>query len=471
MARKIHMFYRRLAASLQIVGLLVSSSLMYATKTDAQNTGTTNVEFNQVLQLERKKRTHKQTKSTDITRMTETTTQNSAHTHQSSDLSRVDKFLSRGALKEADQTLASLIAKDAHDDQARFELGLVQFLEAVQELAQDLYRFGLKSSSTLNLPILRIPLPENTTPELLTYEQARNIMLRFLNNLMRCESTLAQINRRDVKVPLHFGLVRLDLNGDGQCSDDETLWRLYSQLNHRYDVTAEKAETFYIKFDRGDVHWLRGYCHLLSSICEIYLAHDTRETFERTAHLFFTRVDSPYSFLVRGKHTRSIGGDTQVIDIVALIHLIRWRVVEPVRMTAALAHLEAVVDQSHESWKHIMAETDDDHEWLPNPKQTGVIPGVHVTQEMVDSWQYMMTQAGKVLRGELLVPFWRAEDARGINVRRVFLEQKQFDLVLWVQGTEAAPYLEEGTSTDPDLWPRLQRAFGRDFPGFAIWFN
>jgi hypothetical protein len=26
-----------------------------------------------------------------------------------------------------------------------------------------------------------------------------------------------------------------------------------------------------------------------------------------------------------------------------------------------------------------LAETDDDHEWIPNPKQTGAIPGVTVT--------------------------------------------------------------------------------------------
>jgi hypothetical protein len=42
---------------------------------------------------------------------------------------------------------------------------------------------------------------------------------------------------------------------------------------------------------------------------------------------------------------------------------------------------------------------------------------------------------------------------------------------MWIQGTGAAPYLEEGTLTDKAVWDRLVRVFQGEFIGFAFWFN
>jgi hypothetical protein len=42
---------------------------------------------------------------------------------------------------------------------------------------------------------------------------------------------------------------------------------------------------------------------------------------------------------------------------------------------------------------------------------------------------------------------------------------------VWVQGTAAAPYLEEGERTSFETWSRIQRIFRGGFIGFALWFN
>ena len=60
---------------------------------------------------------------------------------------------------------------------------------------------------------------------------------------------------------------------------------------------------------------------------------------------------------------------------------------------------------------------------------------------------------------------------RGINIRKVFTEPREFDLVLWVQGSGASPYLERGPMTKPEFWRRLMGTFRGNFIGFAIWFN
>ena len=63
---------------------------------------------------------------------------------------------------------------------------------------------------------------------------------------------------------------------------------------------------------------------------------------------------------------------------------------------------------SREAWKSYLAETDDDHEWIPNPKQNTVMPGGKVTGEMVKGWLEFLDEAEAILAGKKLVPFWRA---------------------------------------------------------------
>lgn len=394
----------------------------------------------------------------------------------------VEKYLLDGRLKEGDVALSNYLKEHASDDQARFGLGVLQFLRAVECLGQSLTRYGVRThkNSGFILPFLRLPATTNENCQKIDYLQARKIIDTFQKQLMQAEATLSPISDAEVKLPLHFGMIKLDLNGTGsrapsiQADDSRSLWKVYAKLTNNTNIPIEKAEQFFIKFDRGDVHWLRGYCHLLSSMCDIYLAHDSKDLFDRTAHLFFTKVDSPYAFLSKAKPIRSIGaGDLEIFDLIAFVHLIRCDVIEPKRMASALNHLQAVIEQSRETWKWIMSEEDDDHEWLPNPRQTGVIPNARVTEQMVAAWAGIMSESERILSGELLIPFWRGSesDRRGINLRKVFLEPRQFDLVLWVQGSAAAPYLEEGKLSRGQTWRDLRGEFGNHFPGFALWFN
>jgi hypothetical protein len=299
-------------------------------------------------------------------------------------------------------------------------------------------------------------------------------MKTFNDDLTKAESTLARIHDEEVKLPLHFGQIRLDLNGDGKAEVDETLWKIYAQLNAaaRDQVTAEASKAFLIAFDRADVAWLRGYCHLLMAMCESVLAYDFHELFDYSGCLFYPKAETSFPFLRRDgeKHPLEFSFEN-LVDVVAMIHMFRMPVSEPARMKLALEHLESMIALSRESWKFILAETDDDHEWVPNTKQHSVMPGGAVTIEMVKGWLEFLDEAKALLKGEKLVPFWRKGDDRGVNLRRVFTEPTMFDLVLWIQGTAAAPYLEKGPKTQPETWRRLQTIFQGQFIGFAFWFN
>jgi hypothetical protein len=386
----------------------------------------------------------------------------------------VEKFLLEGKLADGRRALEEHLREHPADDQARFGLGVLIFLDAVAHLKQSLFHYGLRSHSEISadLPFTRLQVAVNPAPALFSYQDARKLVEDFQKGLLDADRNLALIKSPDVKLPLHFGMIKLNFKDEKHPDGGESLWTVYSRLTNNQNIEEETAKAFYIKFDRGDVHWLRGYCNLLSACCDMYLAYDSKALFEHTAHIFFKKVDSPYKFLTGGKRVHGIGReDLDVVDAIAFIHLINFRISKPEKMHDALHHLEMVVAQSRESWKFIMAETGDDHEWLPNPRQTGVIPGMQVTDEMVTSWAKIMDQSEKLLKGKELIPFWRGTHDSGVNLRKVFLEPGDFDLVLWVQGTDAMPYLETGTLSDGDIWRQARSTFGNRFPGFALYFN
>ena len=191
-----------------------------------------------------------------------------------------ERLLSTGMVSEADSALSEILKAHPDDAEARFGLGVTRFLRAVERLSQSFHRHGLRSGVLGNLvPFARLPMPTNDRPEPIEYADLRNIMQALNEDLAKAESTLSLIGDREVKLPLHFGRIRLDLDGDGKASPDERLWKLYLVLNGqaRNQVTAEQCEAFVIAFDRGDVAWLRGYCHLLMALSESYLAYDGQE--------------------------------------------------------------------------------------------------------------------------------------------------------------------------------------------------
>jgi hypothetical protein len=377
----------------------------------------------------------------------------------------VEAMLVQGKLADAEKQLAAQLQSTPKDDNARFALGAVQTLQAGERLMQSLYRYGLNPRWSTMLPFVRLPVPLNPNPEPLTNEAFRQIIVQLADDLAKVEATLAAVESDNVKLPLHVGMYRLDFDGDGQATDEETLWRIFARIMRR-DVSEETAAGFVIAFDKGDVHWLRGYCRLLSAVCEFHLAYDSSTLHDHAAQLFFPTARVKYEFLTQDRI------QDWVIDLVAFFHELRLPVADAPRMAKSREHLLAVIEQSRLSWKAILAEKDDDREWIPNPSQkSSAIPNARVTQPMVDGWLALMGELEALLIGEKLIPFWRGNETRGVNLKRIFTEPTEFDLVLWIQGTAAVPYLEDGELTQAQFWTRIRNGFQGQLFWFAVWVN
>jgi hypothetical protein len=383
------------------------------------------------------------------------------------EVSYFEPLLVTGKWSAAETQLTAAVAADAKDDNARFALGTMQALRAFEGLVQGLYRYGLDPEWRTSLPMIRLPIPENPNPTPLTNGDFRQLVSNFSAQLAKAEKTLAPIKSPDVKLPLAIGTYRIDLNGDGIASDSESFWGIFSAVVGA-PIAEEDAKAFVIAFDAGDVHWLRGYCHLLQALCDFFLAHDTQKLHDHTAQFFFPTAKVKYPVVL----AKDDDWWNSIADAIAFIHMIQLPVSDAEKLKSSHAHLLEVVAQSRLSWAAIKAETDDDREWIPNSNQkNAAIPGVTISREMIGEWHAVLDEAEAILQGKKLIPYWRPGDDRDLNLKRVFFEPQTFDLVLWVQGSAAVPYLEKGMATSPVMWNRVQRVFGGQLGMFAIWFN
>jgi hypothetical protein len=428
----------------------------------------------------------------------------------------IQQHLYAGKTAEAEAVARGRLTDAPNDDQARFALGAVQFLRAVEHLGQAFHRYGLKSSYSddttglLGLPFLRLPIPENPAPEKVTYEALREVLNALVVDLGTAEQTLGSLKNQTIDLPLNIGLIRLDLDADGAASDEEALWRIFVRVADATWLNEQEAAKLLTDFDGSDVPWLRAYCHLLMAIAEFPLAHDWSDAFEATFHGLFPKLGTPLAALFQkdvewlAKQAKlgaplspKPGEDIQnyyerrrlwiqklkpeeeqryrrvqdgaIADLIAFVHLQHWPVIEPQRMRSVLTHFETMVRLSRENWRRILAETDDRNEWIPNPKQTGVLPRMRVTEDRVAGWQRFLDEFEALLQGKKLLPHYRFD--KGINLRRVFTEPRTFDIVLMIQGTAAVPYLEDGELTTQETWSQITDVFGGDFFRYFIWFN
>lgn len=378
----------------------------------------------------------------------------------------IDQILSSGQFTDGIATLELHLKQSPEDGVARFGLGIARFLQAIESISQklEIYEFRQRPFDREGNESPHLPAPK----ELLSYARLRKIIQELSDDLAQVEMSLKLIGDADVKLPLHVGRIPLKLPGNRGLA----MTLLPVLRNLRLGPPGNEAD-FVICFDRADVDWLRGYCHIMQGLAEFLLAYDSQGLFDVIAHRVFYHVQVPHEFLLEPSRNSNGGffGDPETImDLIAAIHMVRFPVKEPQRMSVSLEHFRQALVHSRQMWKLVFAETDNENEWIPGPNQQGAI-NIGITREMVENWLLALDEVDAILLGKKLIPFWRGKTERGINLRKVFLQPTTFDLVLWIQGTAAIPYLEEGDLSSFETWQKFDRAFGGQMIGFGVWFN
>nr|WIE93816.1 hypothetical protein P9270_012165 [Mesorhizobium sp. WSM4875] len=380
-------------------------------------------------------------------------------------------------VSERNRALAALEAAAPSDPASAYAAGAGEFFTALEILASGLHRHGFESPQSFMLPLMRLPVPDNPSPEPLTYEKFRAILIAFRDRLEKSAATLGSVPvDADIGMVVDLAHAGINLNEDGNIAPDESIAAIMASLSRGVDA-SDAAPSLAFRFDRADGFWLQGYAEFLMAQADFWLAHDFKAMFDGSFHMLFPHAKLPLQDALvppdGGMSGSIFASEWRFADFISLVHLVNWPVIEPERRKAARRHLLEMIRLSREDWKAIRAETDNDREWLPGPQQKGVNPltSLEVGEAQVQAWLAALTMAEDLLEGRVLLPHFRVI-GKGINMKRVFDEPKPFDLVLSITGPAIAPYLESGKILTSDDFNQIQREFGgAGFLIFALWFN
>lgn len=423
------------------------------------------------------------------------------HAGEAGDLTR--RHLYEGTLAAGLEALSPLEA--AGDPEARFGAGLLTFVQAVEHFAQALYRHGLAAPEAGMMgPPLLLPVPPNTSPEPLDYQKVRGVLDVLVSDMDAARALLDKAGEQgDYVVPLDLLKFRIDINADGRSDENESVGSVITRAfgsdpaafapqpplepPPEENDNADKAggiaqpaapeagagpapEEAIIGFDRADAIWLAGYSQVFAAQADFLLAHDFEITVNATFHRLFPRAGLPMQeYTDQGVLMLDPASDNAIADFIAAIHTINWPVVEPDRLKRVLARFQAITQLSRRNWEAILAETDDNKELVPSPKQVSLVPEARVTDEVIAAWMETLDTADKILAGELLVPHWRFK--QGFDLRAYFETATHTDFVMLLTGYDATAFIKDGPVATAESFAAANRVFGDDFLGYAFWFN
>jgi hypothetical protein len=127
------------------------------------------------------------------------------------------------------------------------------------------------------------------------------------------------------------------------------------------------------RFDHGDLAWGRAMVHFQQAFANLALAYDWTWLERRMAD---SNPDDQ---------------DTKAITI---------KLAEPARIDRAHELLLAALAASDEARVAYLAETDDDREWVPNPKQRDYASPLPVDAQLYQTWEQIVGDVRRLLRSE-----------------------------------------------------------------------
>ena len=372
--------------------------------------------------------------------------------------------IGRAGLTATESRLAAL---PTPTDEEKFALGGVRFLGALEDAMQKRWLSGMTDTTGV-LPFLRAPIPENPNP---SPPDPGLITAVFTNAAVAMENARAPLmaipDNSVFGMELSLADVWFDIDSDGARQTGEGLVEVLGPMLMGWEWENRDPATPapVIRFDVADAAWLSAYTHMLSGFAGIVLAYDPTAAVTQTmaASASLRALDPTY----RDADEYNINA---AINLVATLDLALSQTPDAARMANAKADFLAMVADNRRFWALVEVETDNTREWLPNDRQKSAM-GVDLPQGAGKAWMAILNDAEGLLQGTKLLPYWHVGTAAGVNVERMFSDPRAIDLVGWIQGWAALPYLQQGDVVSGASWAAFEGMIAGDAMVFALYLN
>lgn len=344
-----------------------------------------------------------------------------------------------------------------------FALGGLRFLGGIEMALQTRWRHGLSSPMRM-LPILRLPINENPRPEPFDPALIARLFLDLDTGMASARKALAEIPpNSDFGLEIDLSDLWFDINANAARDPGEDLLAVAGAMMRGPGDGAPPV----IRFDGPDAAWLKAYGHALSGVAQVVLAYDPTAAITKATAASAALHGLNDVHMAPEDFNRQFG---EFADIIAMVLGALDQPPDAARAKAAQAQFLGMIAENRRFWAEVALETDNDREWLPNDAQESALVGP-LPAGTGATWLRVLEDGEALLTGTKLAPYWRLDDSAGVNVARMFTDPRAIDLVAWIQGADALPYLEKGPVVSAESWRDFERLIGGQGMWFALYLN
>ncbi len=264
--------------------------------------------------------------------------------------------LQSGSFDDAERLALEGNAEDDDDPYTHLVSGIVRYKKTMHQLYLDgrtILIGGLESGS-VNQKYLASTLGDAES------------------ELAAVEKDLAVAARQSgIALELCLACWEIDWNGNGRADDRDRMLLQIEQDEHGEAIPEEdprRKPTF--RFDDGDIAWARAFVAFQRAALDVLLAYD------------WTQIGFAAA---RGR---------DVPDKIVI------KLVRPERIEQAKKRILEGLSQSDASRRAYLAETDDDREWVPNPRQRNHPMPLPMDAALYETWAGVVSDVQRLVEGE-----------------------------------------------------------------------
>jgi hypothetical protein len=174
----------------------------------------------------------------------------------------------------------------------------------------------------------------------------------------------------NLSIELCVACWEIDWNGDGRIDRrDRLLFQIENDERGAPIPVDDPRRKPTFRFDAGDVAWARAFVGFQRAALDVLLAYDFSEA---------------------GALAEGHDGHAGVV----------LRLVHPERVVEARRLILEALDQSDLARRSYLAETDDDREWVPNPRQKSHPMQLPVDEKLYGTWEAVLGDVRRLIRSE-----------------------------------------------------------------------